>query len=218
MPKRGREIPDSTNDIKDSSIEETKEESILLNKESLNVQEKTTIALDLEWYDQSNGDHLTEIGISIISDTIITNYHYIIKEHKHFINKYAPTSKLGFLYGESQVISITSVSKLLNDLLFKCNLVFHGGTQDKITLLKNGIDIVKLECTVFDTAKMFDLYLKINGIPGAAKKKCSLENCCKLLLKEGEYRVEGFHNGGNDAAYTLKCFKVMMIDQATLSQ
>lgn len=66
------------------------------------VPQRITLAIDLEWYDQSNGNHVKEVGLAIEADddpdtTLV--FHYIVSEHQHLKNRYCPTSRLGFVFG-----------------------------------------------------------------------------------------------------------------------
>jgi hypothetical protein len=55
--------------------------------------ESITIALDLEWYDQTGGKHPKEFGLSICVDNDSSNligHHFKIIENEGLINRFIP--------------------------------------------------------------------------------------------------------------------------------
>ncbi|KAJ3076432.1 hypothetical protein HDU98_003296 [Podochytrium sp. JEL0797] len=169
-------------------------------------------ALDLEWFDQTAGDHLTEIGLAIQSHAggPVEYKNLIIREHdsRKFRSKSAPSSATGFIFGTKEPISKAYIFATLVAVLRNIStLVLHNGDSDRGVLAKHRIDLSLFpQLTVVDTGT---LYQQKSG----ARNKISLENLCALL---GISVTSGsFHNAGNDAAYTLIAFH--KLNEATVS-
>ena len=163
------------------------------------------IALDLEWFEQTHGEHVQEIGLAIEPrgyPSCTLHLHYIIQEHYKYTNRRCPTSKLGFIFGESLQGTIPEITSHLQFWLSGAGhdcpveLVVHNGDGDARALGLLGIDIVALTSHIHDTGKL------------ARKPKeprISLINLCLEL--EIQHDPKAFHNAGNDAAYTLLAFR-----------
>lgn len=162
------------------------------------------VALDLEWYDQTNGDHITEIGIAVQADGgKVVNRHIRIEEHAHLVNRYCPTSYLGFVYGETVVASRWDA---MGEIVFwldgggndcPVDLVWHNAQHDENILLRNRVPVYDYVRQVFDTGM---IYRRQASRPN----NISLKNMCVAL--NIPHQPGEFHNSGNDAALTLMAF------------
>ncbi|ORY47302.1 hypothetical protein BCR33DRAFT_848673 [Rhizoclosmatium globosum] len=161
------------------------------------------VALDLEWYDQSQGDHLTEVGLAVKTDAGIKHFHFSVKEHSHLLSRYAPFSSSGFVFGATQVLPLKQVK---DNLIFyltggldsvDVDLVWHNPVQDRKVLAKNGIiinELVPIE-RQFDTGVLFG---------GKPRKLSAILDALQI-----PYSKAALHDAGNDAAYTLLAYLAM---------
>jgi hypothetical protein len=169
---------------------------------------RITIAIDMEWYDQTNGSHLKEIGLAIQPDDKSKIYrHFIIKEHQHLINRYSKENPKGFKFGESEYFdtkgALFQLRYWLSGAGNNCpvDLLFHNGQQDKRILQKHRIDISQVD-RIIDTGDLVKRELN-------ESQMVSLSNSCNRL---GILFIAGsLHNAGNDAAYTLEVFNKLCI-------
>ena len=77
------------------------------------------IALDLEWYDQTAGRHITEVGIACEDpeDDFLAYYHYVVEENRHLKNRYCPSSPAGFQFGHTEILCLDEIGDLLWNML-----------------------------------------------------------------------------------------------------
>ncbi|KAI9318278.1 P-loop containing nucleoside triphosphate hydrolase protein, partial [Obelidium mucronatum] len=160
-------------------------------------------ALDLEWFDQTNGEHLTEIGLAIVrgEGTPFEHRSFVIREHAipKYESKIAPRSSTGFLFGTDEYISKKQIKSTLTAALANIpTLVLHNGSKDKLVLATNGVKLSGFpNLNIVDAG---DLY----SLKSGRKSQISLENLCKQL---GIPTIGGaFHHAGNDAAFTLMAY------------
>ncbi|KAJ3094001.1 Helicase MOV-10 [Physocladia obscura] len=123
-------------------------------------------ALDIEWFEETRGLHLTEIGLASPNNNNasgMSNKCFLVREHQSpdFKSKVAPTSKTGFVFGTSELISKVNVAAVLKRLLSgpdqsKTTVVLHNGDGDKAVLAMNGIILQSLpNIIIHDTGAMF---------------------------------------------------------------
>jgi hypothetical protein len=115
-----------------------------------------TVCFDFEWADQSGGHTITEIGMAVAADEDYLNaegnQHHIIEENVGIVNKYCPTSKLGFLYGFSDTLPI---AKSVSWMAYW--LKGAGTRPQKITLVGHGM---QQDMKIVDTQ---DMYRRVFG-------------------------------------------------------
>ncbi|KAJ3116096.1 hypothetical protein HK100_001162 [Physocladia obscura] len=165
------------------------------------------VAIDLEWYDQTGGDHVTEVGLAI-ADSKGTRYlHLVIRENSHLENFYAYTSSSGFVFGTSQLVSLCQAKAEIVFWLLggkqkkNVSLIWHSPHRDDAVLRKLGINILDYvpKENLFDTGEMF------KSCFGGGNPKLS-HVLDRLKIK---YDPRALHNAGNDAAYTLKAYTAL---------
>ncbi|KAJ3382431.1 Helicase MOV-10, partial [Entophlyctis sp. JEL0112] len=144
-------------------------------------------ALDLEWYDQTGGKHLKQIGIATASQSaggaVFTARLLVVKEHEglRYRNRNAPDAALARVLGSATT------------------LVLHNGSNDLRVLRMHGIDLPE-KLLIRDTGAMF-----VNQTN--ASSPLSLIALCNALGIH--VRADLLHNAGNDAFYTLMCYMKM---------
>ena len=147
------------------------------------TQKTIYVALDMEWYDQSQSPYyVKEIGISslVVEGQEMTHKHIVVQDHLRFVNRYCPTSKLGFIFGNSMTLRKNSAYSLLEKHLlgmpyetrqetsetaetaeissvdlYNVHLIVHNGTHDKKVLQEIGINLDRV-IKIHDTGKIFD--------------------------------------------------------------
>ncbi|KAJ3280043.1 hypothetical protein HDU76_009293, partial [Blyttiomyces sp. JEL0837] len=185
------------------------------------------LAIDLEWYDQTKGEHIKEIGIAIqlVDHSGLQHFHYIVKEHMHMKNQFAKENPEGFAFGESKIILASWIKPVLEYWLMgagnECtvDLLLYAGKNDVIAFEKNGVNLaVYTHMKHHDVAAIFLGYLvhshAQNGRPALNGRK--LEEACKEIGLKVNSNV--FHNAGNDAHFALVLFnriiRLLMADEA----
>ncbi|KAI8622786.1 P-loop containing nucleoside triphosphate hydrolase protein [Chytriomyces sp. MP71] len=172
-----------------------------------------TVALDLEWYDGSHGEHLTEVGWAVLAHATntIAFGHVHVSDNAHLKSRYAPSSSHGFIFGDSQQMRLSEARSKLRELLSGAVvLILHNGSHDLETLRINGIH-VKQQFPFLQIDDTGALFMRKTGFA----RLPSLEHVCMSLSVDV---VPGsFHNAGNDAAYTMLCYQklVNMVDVAS---
>ncbi|KAJ3284730.1 hypothetical protein HDU76_008249 [Blyttiomyces sp. JEL0837] len=177
--------------------------------ESLMTASRLQVALDLEWYDQSNGQDLLEVGLAIQPDnrSIMIHEHYVINENNHLENRYAPTSSTGFIFGTSQrlnlhqVIAKTQYWLSGGDYKLPVDVILHDVEKDNRVLMYAGINVWDCADKVYDTKGLFK-----QRYPGSLKS--NLQYACEYMGVE--IQLNSFHDAGNDAAYTLRLFNKLV--------
>lgn len=172
------------------------------------IPKKIFITFDLEWYDQTDGDHLKEIGLAIFADDFdssnVIHRHLIVSENQYMHNRYCPTSIMGFIFGESETMPLQAALGVLTYWLDGAGtnaevfLVGHGTNSDYRVMTKHGLKFQHL--TRYDTATMFQK-LKCD------RQKTSLVKMCDNL--QVDLIRAALHNAGNDAAYCMQAFALM---------
>ncbi|KAJ3411175.1 hypothetical protein HDV05_002641 [Chytridiales sp. JEL 0842] len=161
------------------------------------------VALDLEWWDQSAGEHITEVGIAVQTpdSTITINRHFRVIEHAEFTNNYAPKAKVPFLFGQTEVLYLDQVVDYLRHLFSglgndcPVNLILFNGTGDEKALRVNDVPLFTFKrLTIIDVGRM---YSEMKGIKGLKKLAFALDDMGIA------FDQRGLHNAGNDAAYTM---------------
>ena len=179
-------------------------------KDPVRLAEKLTIAVDFEWYDQTNGKHLTEIGLTIqphpASENNTVSRHIKIAEHVHFKNRYCPTSQLGFIFGKTEHLALQDAKAeliyWLSSAKNKCpvDLVWHNGILDRKIFNNLGIDVDSYVDNIYDTGTMHKIYRHSHNLR-------KLEFVAADLGVDIDKRA--FHNAGNDSYYTLCCYNML---------
>ncbi|KAJ3024756.1 UNVERIFIED_CONTAM: Helicase MOV-10 [Siphonaria sp. JEL0065] len=165
------------------------------------------VTLDLEWFDQTNGKHLTEIGAAIqLTPTCPINHLSIfVREHStpQYKSRSAVQSSTGFIFGDrtrQEIVKAQITATLRAILQIASTLVLHNGTHDKVVLARHQIHYQHFKFMLVDTGA---LYATKTGV----KQQISLQN---LLMALGhEARPGSLHDAGNDAAYTLIAYKIL---------
>jgi hypothetical protein len=186
------------------------------------------VAIDLEWYDQSKDYKITEVGIAIqpiISDskskpsstanshdssTIHTPkarniyYHFKIVEHSNLINRYCKTSPLGFIFGQTELLTLRDATDMLKYTLTgmgndcPVELIWHNGRFDEEALQNVGINVREvLRCSggwLSDVGALYNDFVQ-------KKLATGLDYICESLGIE--CNIKALHNAGNDAVYVL---------------
>ena len=178
-----------------------------------------TVSIDLEWYDQSNGNIILEIGLAIVpneNSELAVNYHWILQENCMYVNRFCKTSPLGFIFGRTERIPIAEAVKRLRywfqgaGFEIPVRLVAHDPRGDLKALKLMGIDVLSRDkISISDTQVLFKSM--------SLKNKPSLSAMCREL--EIEINERALHNAGNDAHYTLLAYqKVMFLEGSALKQ
>ncbi|PQE03216.1 QDE-2-interacting protein [Rutstroemia sp. NJR-2017a BBW] len=135
---------------------------------------------------------------ALATSTSIQPLHYQFSEFTQYRSRISKLAKSGrFLYGRTQVVPAAEMNAICKDIVElesqhgEIVLVGHAVTNDIRYLLKAGIYAF---CPYFegalDTQQMFlDEYGRAKGL--------------KALVEEYGGRMEGWHNAGNDAVWTM---------------
>ena len=152
---------------------------------------RLTVAIDLEWFEKTDGNQPTEVGLSIIpngNSEYVYHLHLIIHEHSHLKNRYCKSARIGYLFGFSQIVSVEEAAAILEFWLFGAKLdlpvkmVGHGLDNDLKTMRAMGINTNDIK-DICDLQKEFKL-----------SKGRSLGQVCSLLNLVCD--TYSFHNAG----------------------
>jgi hypothetical protein len=181
----------------------------IIKNQSFKNAKNISIAMDLEWFDQTDGRHLKEVGLALhaISEdgmtSISQHHHWIIQQHIHMRNRYVKQPKKPFLFASSELVDLSLAVTSLKSIFslsaeMESQLILHNGSQDKRVLLRHGLGLDQFPFkAILDTGDLTQKYLQ-------RSQKISLENACIALQVPVDSLA--LHNAGNDAAYTLELF------------
>ena len=159
------------------------------------------MAFDVETYENDHSK-IIEIGFVVTSlarpEENEQAFHFIIEENSHFVNKdYVPDNRDKFNFGTSQRMSLKEAAeKFMQHLRGVDFLVTHSGANDEEYLASSGIFL--------EGKPMFDTQLLALALLTSGTAVFGLKRLLSDLAIEFDEHI--LHNGGNDAAYTMKVF------------
>ncbi|KAI1313652.1 hypothetical protein F5Y03DRAFT_389951 [Xylaria venustula] len=186
------------------------------------------ICVDIEAYEKDTRV-VTEIGLAVLDTEDLINtcpgergenwfslvqaYHFRIQERCYMVNsEYVQGCPEAFNFGESQIVSIKHINKIIGEIIGDEKsedqrpviIVGHQIEQDLKYLMRINYNAWSASLIVdeIDTQQMFR---RIERNPNAR----GLATMCAELGIPGN----NFHNGGNDAVYTLRAMITMAIKQ-----
>ena len=170
------------------------------------LNESTFLAFDTELYEHDR-EILLEIGFvefTMKDDDSPKFFHYIITDNEHIKNcDNVPDNRDKFQFGTSERFFLRDAARQFQQHIEGANvLVVHGGKAD--TKILDQLDIQISAKEMFDT-QVLALALLSTGprMPRHWGLKRMMEElgiaCDESIL----------HNGGNDAAYTMKAFRAL---------
>lgn len=169
--------------------------------------DSTFLAFDTELYEHDR-ETLLEIGFvefTLKDDDSPKFYHFIITDNEHIKNcDNVPDNRDKFQFGTSERMSLRESADRFREHIEGAEaLVVHGGKFD--TKILDQLDIQVPDKEMFDT-QVLALALLSTGprMPknwGLKRMMGELDITCDESI---------LHNGGNDAAYTMKAFRALV--------
>jgi hypothetical protein len=176
----------------------------------------TVVSIDVEMWEKDQKHTILEVGVAFTSGDVIRGsqnegeiniVHYVVEEGLSYKNGvFCPDNRDNFRFGESQIASKAQVAVEVNGILNEARrtsdtvyLVGHSIGGDRKWLKEVlGVDTAgTVECDVAEA------WMAQQG----RYQKSKLEAMCE------RYQVSArgaFHNGGNDALYTLRLCRKMV--------
>lgn len=183
------------------------------------------VAIDIEAYERSHRA-ITEVGIATLDTQDLINQspgsngedwhqyiharHFIIEEHKHFVNKdFVRGCPDKFEYGKSELVSIKDIASVLAN----CFRTASGENQ-KIVLVghdvKNDIDYChQLGFSILNRSSLIevlDTAVMYKAITGEQQSRA-----LGSIVYDFDLTAWHLHNAGNDAVYTLWAWLAMCV-------
>ena len=168
--------------------------------------DSTFLAFDTELYEH-NHEILLEIGFvefTLKDDESLKFFHYIITDNEHIKNgDNVPDNRDKFQFGTSERFSLHEAARPFRQHIEGANvLVVHGGRTD--TKILDQLDIQISAKEKFDTQV---LALALLSTGPRMPRHWGLK---RMMVEMGITCDESIlHNGGNDAAYTMKAFRTL---------
>ncbi|KAJ3407768.1 hypothetical protein HDV05_005308 [Chytridiales sp. JEL 0842] len=161
------------------------------------------VALDLEWWDQSAGTRLTEVGIAVQTPdrTLMLNRHFKIIENSRCVNNYVPQPKVDFQFGQTENVYLQQALEYLRYLFSglgndcPINLIVFNGSGDEKALRENNILL-----SDFKRLTLVDVGSEYKNMKGLKEQKKLGYALVDMKIK---HNAQGLHNAGNDAAVAL---------------
>ena len=160
-------------------------------------QTNTFVCIDLEQFEWCH-KHLTEVGITLYDVTTnqISTAHIIVDEnYKRRNGRFVPDNKDKFSFGESRVMNLKTVKRLLQDILDRHQHVVGHAIRGDLKYISKTFGICTKEHITYDTIKLHKAYEK-------SKQKRNLSKCCAQVGIE----LNDPHNAGNDSHCNMHLF------------
>lgn len=217
--------------LKDASDESLKVKPKELERlQRLKAADPVFVCVDLEAFEFAQ-DKITEVGVSVLDSrhvvgngpgpdgnewlSKIVTRHFIIKEHKHLVNKrFLHGCPDKFNFGTSEIVPLNRVHMTLTQLFNNPSpgsaLASDQGARNLI-LVGHGLSndtafLNKLNFAPHATGKIIQ-DIDTQRFVGTKKKSVGLS---RLMAGLG-VSAENLHNAGNDAAYTLQALVLMTV-------
>lgn len=190
---RNQEVKNNIKDIKQNKIYAVSKTGMIKRS----FDKKTIVSIDFE-YKKQNIKNVTEIGISIMKNNEINNYHYLITERTQKENQTNTKTKLQKLYhfGETHYISEKEMLDLLKKHLHHCDYILGKSIEVERKILANaGIKVKKNKSLELDECHRNFVKISRNRIPNL-----------KTIAEYYGIQTSHLHNAGNDAAYVMQTF------------
>jgi hypothetical protein len=167
-----------------------------------NIKNLRILSMDFE-YDQNKDFQISECGMSTYFNGDIVHEHYIVAGN--YENKKHYNLQFKFKFGESQIITMASLLKIIQSRISKADyIVGHGVAAEYLVLKHYGFKLAEMSNIAgLDTQKIFASKFHYE----TEHKHLSLGDMLSLLA----IPYESLHNAGNDAAYALHAL-IKMVD------
>lgn len=165
-----------------------------------NIGNLRILSVDFE-YDQNKNFQISECGLASYFNGESVYEHYIIEGN--YENKKNYNLQFKFNFGESKIITMETLLKILSDRIANSDyLVGHGVAAEYLVLKNYGIKLAEMpHIAGLDTQRIF--YSKFHY--ESENTHLSLG----AMLAHLSIPYDFLHNAGNDAAYTLKALVKM---------
>lgn len=165
-----------------------------------NIKNLRILSMDFE-YDQNKDFQISECGMSTYFNGEIVHEHYIVAGN--YENKKHYNLQFKFKFGESQIITMASLLKIIQSRISKADyIVGHGVAAEYLVLKHYGFKLTEMpNLAGLDTQRIFASKFHYE----AEHQHLSLGDMLALLA----IPYESLHNAGNDAAYALQALVKM---------
>lgn len=190
---KNKEVKNNIEEIKQNKIHAVYETGMI--KRSFN--KKTIVSIDFEYKKQSI-QNVTEMGISIMKNNEINNYHYVIIERTQPENQSKAKTKLqhSYHFGETQYISEKEILDVLKKHLNHCDYILGKSIEvERKILAMAGIKFKKNKSFELDECHRNFVKIARNRMPDL-----------KTIAEYYGIKTTHLHNAGNDAVYVMQTF------------